>query len=55
MQIKLVGTRICVPLPKGIQYSEGHKQCNESLRINFNEELLKLKDPVIGEFDALKS
>ena len=55
VQIKLVGTRICLPLPKGAQYSKGHKQCNESLRINFNEELLKLKDPVIGEFDVLKS
>ena len=55
MQIKLVGTRVCLPLPKGTQYSKSHKQCNESLRVNVNEELPKFKDSVIEEFDALIS
>ena len=42
-------------LPKGAQYSESHKELNESLRISVNEELSKFKDSVIEEFDALKS
>ena len=54
VQIKLVGTRTCLPLPKGAQYSKSHKQFNESLRINVNEELSKFKDSVNEEFDALK-
>ena len=41
-------------LPKGDQYSKRHKEFNESLRINVNEELPKFKDSVIEEFDALK-
>ena len=55
MQIKLVGTQICLPLPKGFQYPKSHKRFNESLRINVNEEFSKFKDSVIEEFDALKS
>ena len=55
MQIKLVGTRTCLPLPKGAQYSKSHQEFNESLRINVNEELSKFKVSVIEEFDALKS
>ena len=55
MQIKLVGTRTCLSLPRGVQYSKSHKQFNESLRINVTEELSKFKDSVIEEFDALKS
>ena len=55
MQIKLVGTQTCVSLLKGAQYSKSHKQFNESLRINVNEELSKFKDFVIEEFNALKS
>ena len=55
VQIKLVGTWTCLPLPKGPQYLKGHKQCNESLRINVNEELSKFMNSVIEEFDALKS
>ena len=39
--------------PKGAQYSKSQEQCNESLRINSNEELSKFKDPVIEELDAL--
>ena len=54
MQIKLVGTRPCLSLPKGAQYSRNHKQFNESLIINANEELPKFKDFVIEELDALK-
>ena len=54
MQIKLVGTQTCVSLLKGAQYSKSHKQFNESLRINVNEELSKFKDSVIEECDALK-
>ena len=42
-------------LPKGVQYSKSHKEFNESLRVNINEELSKFKDSVIEEFDALKS
>ena len=42
-------------LPKGAQYSKSHKEFNESLRINVNEELSKFKVSVIEEFDALKS
>ena len=41
-------------LPKGDQYSKCHKEFNESLRINVNEELSKFKDSIIEEFDALK-
>ena len=55
VQIKLVGKRTCSSLPEGAQYSKSHKQFNESLRINVNEELSKFKDFVIEEFDALKS
>ena len=55
MQIKLVGTRTCLSLPNGAQYSKSHKQFNESLRINAHEELSKSKDSVIEEFDVLKS
>ena len=53
MQIKLVGTRTCLSLPKGAQYSKSHKEFNGS--INVNEELSKFKVSVIEEFDALKS
>ena len=55
VQIKLVGTRNCLSLPKGAQYSKSHKEFNESLRLNVNEELSKFKVSVIEEFDALKS
>ena len=55
MQIKLVGTRTCLSLPKGAQYSKSHKELIESLRLNDNEELSKFKVSVIEEFDALKS
>ena len=55
MQIKLVGRRTCLSLPKGAQYSKSHKEFNESLRLNVNEELPKFKVSVIEEFDALKS
>ena len=55
VQIKLVGTRTCLSLPKEAQYSKSHKQFDESLRINVNEELSKFKGSVIEEFDALKS
>ena len=54
MQIKLVGTRTCLSLPKGAQYSKSHKEFNESLRINVNEELSKFKVSITEEFDALK-
>ena len=55
--IQFVGKRTCLSLPKGIksiQYSKSHKEFNESLRINLNEELSKFKNSVIEEFDALK-
>ena len=42
-------------LPKGAHYSKSYEHCNESLRINANEELSKFKDSVTKEFDALKS
>ena len=54
VQIKLVGTRNCLS-PKRAQYSKSHKEFNESLRLNVNEELSKFKDSVIEEFVALKS
>ena len=52
VQIKLAGTRTCLSLPKGAQYSKSHKEFNESLRLNVNEELSKFKVSVIEEFDA---
>ena len=55
VQIKPVGTRTCLSLLKEAQHSKRHKQFNESLRINVNEELSKFKDSVIEKFDALKS
>ena len=55
MQIKLVGTRTCLSLPKGAQYSQSRKEFNESLRINVIEKLSKFKDSVIEKFYALKS
>ena len=55
MQIKLIGRRTCLSLPKGAQYSKSHKEFNESLRLNVNEALPKFKVSVIEEFDALKS
>ena len=54
-QIKLVGTRTCLSLPKGAQYSKSLKQFNESLRTNVNEELSKFKDSVTEKNDGLKS
>ena len=54
MQIKLVGIRTCLSLPKGAKYSKSHQQCSESLRINVDEELSKFKDFVIEEYDTLK-
>ena len=42
-------------LPKGAHYSKSYEHCNESLRINANEELQKFKDFVIEKFDALRS
>ena len=47
VQIKLIGTRTCLSLLKGAQHSKSHKQCNESLRINVNEDLPRFKDSVI--------
>ena len=52
--IQFVEKRTCFSLSKGTQYSKSHKEFNESLRINLNEELSKFKDSVIEEFDALK-
>ena len=43
VQIKLVGTRTCLSLPKEAQHSKRHKQFNESLRINVNENCQNLK------------
>ena len=54
VQIKLVETRTCLSTSKRAQHSKSHKQCNESLRINVNKELLKSKNTVIEEFDTLK-
>ena len=55
VQVKLVGTRMYLSLPKGAQYSKSHKEFNESLRLNVNEEVSKFKVSVIEEFDARKS
>ena len=55
VQIKLVGTRTCLSLRKGAQYSKSHKEFNESLRLSVNEELSKFKVSVTEEFDALRS
>ena len=41
VQIKIVGIRICLSLQKGAHYSNSHKESNESLRVNVNEELSK--------------
>ena len=55
VQIKLFGTRTCLSLPKGAQYSKSHKEFNESLRLDVNKELSKFTVSVTEEFDALKS
>ena len=47
--------KTCLSLPKELQHSKSHKEFNESLRINVNEELSKFKNSVIKEFDTLKS
>ena len=41
VQIKIVGIWICLSLQKGAHYSSSHKESNESLRVNVNEELSK--------------
>ena len=55
MKIKLVGTRTCLSLPKLGQYSHSSKSSNETMAINANKELIKFKDSIIEEFDAIKS
>ena len=55
MKIKLVGTRTCLSLPKLRQYSNSSKSSNETMAINANKELIKFKDSIIEEFDAIKS
>ena len=55
MKIKLVGTRTCLSLPKLGQYSNSSKSSNETMAINANKELIKFKDSIIEEFDAIKS
>ena len=57
VKIKLVGTRTCLSLPKLIlkgQYSNSDKCSNETLAINANKELIRFKNSIIEEFDALK-
>ena len=55
MKIKLAGTRTCLSLPKLGQYSNSSKSSNETMAINANKELIKFKDSIIEEFDAIKS
>ena len=55
MKIKLVETRTCLSLPKLGQYSNSSKSSNETMAINANKELIKFKDSIIEEFDAIKS
>ena len=43
VQIKLVGTRTCLSLPKGAQYSKSHKEFNESLRLILMKNCQNLK------------
>ena len=61
VKIKLIGTRTCVSLPKLNQDSNSKESSdetlasNDNLTISENEELIKFKNSVIEEFDALKS
>ena len=60
VKIKLIGTRTCVSLPKLNQDSNSKESSyetlasNDTLAISENEELIKFKNSVIEEFDALK-
>ena len=52
VKIKLVVTRTFLSLPTLGQYSNSN--VTETLTINANEELIKSKNSIIEEFDALK-
>ena len=41
--------------PKLGQYPNSSKNSNETMAINANKELIKVKDSIIEEFDAIKS
>ena len=41
--------------PKLGQYPNSSKSSNETMAINANKELIKVKDSIIEEFDAIKS
>ena len=61
VEIKLLGTRTCLSLPKSNQDSNSKESIDETLASNDtlilseNEELIKFKNTIIDEFDALKS
>ena len=61
VKIKLLGTRTCLSLPKMNQDSNSTESSDETLAsngtlaISENKELIKFKNSIIEEFDALKS
>ena len=61
MKIKLLGTRICLSLPKSNQNSSSKNSndktlaSNDILALSENEELIKFTNSIIDEFNALKS
>ena len=61
VKIKLLGTRTCLSLPKSNQDSNGKESIDETLASNDtltrseNEALIKFKNSIVDEFDALKS
>ena len=61
VKIKLLGTRTCLSLPKSNQDSNSKESFDETLASNYtlilseNEELIKFKNTITDEFDALKS
>ena len=61
VKITLLGTRTCLSLPKSNQDSNSKENIdetlvsNDTLTLSENEELIKFKNSIIDEFDALKS
>ena len=61
VKIKLLGTRTCLSLANSNQDSNSKESIDETLASNDiftlseNEELIKFKNTIIDEFDALKS
>ena len=61
VKITLLGAHTCLSLPKSNQDSNSKENIdetlvsNDTLTLSGNEELIKFKNSIINEFDALKS